>query len=206
MKRYILRKLAEYINRLLRYYQSFKIQQLINKGLLIVGKQTYGINNLDIHVYQGSQAKVIIGKYCSIGPSVTIITGGIHPTDWVSTYPFRAKLNLKGKFEDGMPFTKGDIIIGNDVWIGTGVEILSGVTIEHGAVIATGSIVTKNVPPYAVVAGNPARIIRFRFEEEQIKHLLDLKWWDWDDERIINSIDLISSNRISEFIENNRQT
>src|SRR5690606_7035373 len=102
----------------------------------------------------GSESKVKIGKYCSIGPNVQLITGGIHPVNRISTYPFRIKFDIPGKYRDGMPYSKGDIEIGNDVWIGSNVTILSGIMVSDGAVLAAGSMVTKNVPPYAIVGGN----------------------------------------------------
>jgi acetyltransferase-like isoleucine patch superfamily enzyme len=183
------------------FNQSIKIKNLLIEGRLIVGDYTYGLNNLSIQNYKGSEANVIIGKYCSLAPNITIITGGIHPVNWVSTYPFRAKFDLEGKFEDGMPYSKGDIIIGNDVWIGTGVTILSGVNIGDGAVIAAGSLIIKDVPPYAIAGGNPAKIIRYRFSEVQIEKLLTIKWWDWDQKRIIKNISIFCSKDINEFID-----
>jgi len=178
-----------------------RIQTAIKSEILEVGLHTYGINNLNILQNRGSLAKVIIGKYCSLASDITIISGGIHPVDWVSTFPFRAKFDLEGKFEDGMPYTKGDIIIGNDVWIGTGVTILSGVTIGHGAIIAAGALISKDVEPYAIVGGVPGKIIHFRFNEKQINLLLEIKWWDWTHKRIVKNIPLLSSNNISNFIK-----
>lgn len=92
-----------------------------------------------------------------------------------------------------MPYTKGTIEIGNDVWIGTSAVILSGVKIGHGAVVAAGSLVTKNIPPYAIVGGNPAKIIKYRFNEDKIKELLEMNWWDWSEEKIKNNIEILSS-------------
>jgi len=181
-----------------------RIQTAIKSEILEVGLHTYGINNLNILQNRGSLAKVIIGKYCSLASDITIISGGIHPVDWVSTFPFRAKFDLEGKFEDGMPYTKGDIIIGNDVWIGTGVTILSGVTIGHGAIIAAGALISKDVEPYAIVGGVPGKIIHFRFNEKQINLLLEIKWWDWTHERIVKNIPLLSSNNISNFIKSTK--
>jgi acetyltransferase-like isoleucine patch superfamily enzyme len=91
-----------------------------------------------------------------------------------------------------MPYSKGIIEIGNDVWIGTSAIILSGVKIGHGAVVAAGSIVTKSVPPYAIVGGNPAKIIKYRLSEEKIEELLEMKWWDWSEEKIKKNIDFFS--------------
>jgi len=156
----------------------------MDNGMLLVGKHSYGLENLTIDVYKGSEAKVIIGKYCSIAPDVRLITGGIHPTDRISLFPFQAKWNLENKFKDGFPYAKGNIEIGHDVWICTGVTILSGVTVGHGAVLAAGCVVTKNVPPYAVVAGNPAKILRYRFSEDKITNLMENPWWDWSEEKI----------------------
>ena len=193
------------INKFVKFHQRENINRLINNNKLIIGSHSYGINNLNIHTYKGSESSIIIGKYCSLASDITIITGGIHPVDWVSTFPFRAKFDLEGKFEDGMPYTKGDIIIGNDVWIGTRVTILSGVTIGHGAVIAAGAMISKDVEPYAVVGGVPGKIIRFRFNEKQINLLLEIKWWDWTHERVIKNISLLSSNNISDFIKSSNE-
>ena len=156
---------------------------------------------LNIDIYAGSEAKVIIGKFCSISKNVRIITGGIHPTNWISTYPFRRKFNLPSQEEDGMPSTKGDVIIGNDLWLGTGSTILSGVRIGNGSIVAAGSVVSKNVPDYALIGGVPARIIRYRFTEEQIFALLKIQWWNWDLSKVINNVNLLSSPNIQEFID-----
>ena len=166
-----------------------------------IGKNSYGIENIVIDRYKGSDSPITIGKYCSIATNVTMITGGIHPVNWVSTYPFRAKFDLEGKFKDGMPYSNGSIIIGNDVWIGTGVTILSGITIGDGAVLAANALITKDVPAYTVVGGNPATIIKIRFTEDQIEKLEKIKWWDWEEEKIKKAIPLLSSKDIGMFIE-----
>ena len=181
------------------------VKAMMKNGQLKVGNHTYGINNLMITSYKGSNANVVIGKYCSLAPNISIITGGIHPTNWISTYPFRIKWDMNGKFEDGMPYSKGDVIIGNDVWIGTGVTILSGIKIGHGSVIAAGSIVVKDVAPYAIIGGNPAKLIRFRFNEFDIERLLVTNWWDWNEEKVKENVSLINSESVDNFLEKNNQ-
>jgi chloramphenicol O-acetyltransferase type B len=114
-----------------------------------------------------------IGRYCSIAGNVQIFLGGLHRTDWISTFPFPAFIEEAAGIED-YDGTRGDVEIGNDVWLCSGCTILSGVTIGDGAVVACGSIVTRDVEPYSVVAGNPARHVRWRFPEEQRQALLEI--------------------------------
>lgn len=141
-----------------------------------------------------------IGKFCSISTNVTIFLGGEHRGDWVSTYPFNALLEEYYSIP-GHPRSKGDVIIGNDVWIAHGATILSGVTIGDGAIIGCNSLVTRDVPPYGVVAGNPGKLVKYRFDEATIKELLGIRWWDWDLETIEKSVPLILNNNIQAFID-----
>lgn len=181
-----------------------RLERLIKDGRVVIGDYTYGWQSMVVDVYYGCEdVKVYVGKFSSIGPSLRIITSGIHPTNWVSTFPFRSRFDLPGKFEDGMPSTRGDIVIGNDVWIGTEVLILSGVTVGNGAVIASRSVVTKDVPPYSIVAGNKASVIRYRFSEEEIARLQEIKWWDWDINKIKKNVHLLSSPNIDDFLKIN---
>lgn len=152
-----------------------------------VGKYTYGTEN--IKVWWGNQANLKIGKFCSIAGNLTIWLGGNHRVDWITTYPFGYKnKNIFGSFDGkGHPKTNGDVIIGNDVWIDNDVVIMSGIKIGDGAVIANNSHVVENVKSYSVVGGNPAKFYYFRFNEEVIKKLLELRWWDLD-EKIINEL------------------
>jgi serine acetyltransferase len=100
----------------------------------------------------------------------------------------------------GHPSCKGDIIIENDVWVGAKATIMSGVKISNGVVVAAGSVVTKDVPPYAIVAGNPAKIVKFRFDEIQIEKLLQISWWDWEEQKIRDNAMIMWSDNIDEFI------
>lgn len=146
----------------------------------------------------GEGAKLKIGKFCSIADGTVIYIGGNHRVDWVTTYPFPVIHDdwPEAKHITGHPATKGDVIIGNDVWIAYGVIILSGVTIGDGAVVGAGSVITRNVEPYSIVAGNPAKFIKKRFDEETIEKLLQTKWWDWPEEKIRENIEILCSNNL----------
>ena len=163
----------------------------------LIGDHTYGNPRV---LSWGEGTSLTIGKYCSISRNVIIFLGSEHRTDWISTYPFPV-LWEEAKGIPGHPSTKGDVIIGNDVWIGYGVTILSGVNIGDGAVIGAGSVVTKNIPPYAVVAGNPCHVIKYRFDEGTIKKLLEIRWWDWPDQRVRENLKYICSDAMDEFIK-----
>ena len=144
-----------------------------------------------------------IGSFCSIGPGLIVFLGGNHRTELVSTFPFG---NTPGgdffkKQNKELIKSNGDVSIGNDVWIAERVTIMSGITIGDGAVIAANSHVVKDVEPYSIVGGNPARHIKYRFSQEQIEKLLKIKWWDWDDEKIQENIPLLCNKYIDMFIE-----
>ena len=164
------------------------------------GKHTYG--NPIIHSW-GENAKLVVGNFCSIASNCNVYLGGNHRTDWVTTYPFgHINQNIFNNFNGvGHPSTKGDVIIGNDVWIGDNVTIMSGVTIGDGAVIANKSHVIKNVEPYSIVGGNPAKLIKKRFTKEQIDKLLEIKWWNWDDSKINIFTPLLCNQDIDNFIK-----
>lgn len=173
------------------------LKEKINKYKWDVGDHTYG----SFAVLEPSMAKLKIGKFCSIAGGVTFIAGN-HRIDTVTTYPFTTlKRYWPSARRDPIHdhSTNGNIIIGNDVWIGEGVTINSGVNIGDGAVIATNSVVTKDVEPYAVVGGCPAKKIKMRHSKDVIASLLEIKWWNWDDKLIDSRIpDLLS--RVEDFV------
>jgi acetyltransferase-like isoleucine patch superfamily enzyme len=151
-----------------------------------VGEYTYGLRRDCFFPYH-PEDRVLLGKFCSIAEGVRFVFGE-HRLDSISTFPFRA---LCG---EGLPhadaLSKGNITIGHDVWIGTHALILSGVTIGNGAVIAAGAVVSRDVPPYAVVGGVPARLIRMRLDPHQITALENIAWWNWPLEKIQENIEL----------------
>lgn len=130
---------------------------------------------------------VSIGRYCAIAINVCIGASS-HPSNWLSTHPFQYTKRFMGSMNNCLEYKPPiqTTHIGNDVWIGAGVIIKGGVTVGDGAIIGAGSIVVKDVPPYAIVVGNPARIIRYRFSSEIIKELCELKWWNMPDKMLVN--------------------
>ena len=176
-----------------------------------VGKYTYGHQNIKTYSW-GEGSTVHIGAFSSIATNIQIFLGGNHRTDWVSMWPFGAfnldvfsSLNgiqkLPYEAAPGQPYSNGDVFIGNDVWIGANATIMSGLTIGDGAVIANNSHVVKDVEPFAIVGGNPAKTIRKRFDEETIEKLLKLKWWEFDDIEINRIAPILSSNNIDKLFE-----
>jgi chloramphenicol O-acetyltransferase type B len=162
-----------------------------------IGPGSYG----DLEVLWGNAgAQLKMGGYCSVAKGAQVMLGGEHRPDWVTTYPF--SLVTEG-YRDwpGHPRSKGDVIIGNDVWICHGAMILSGVTIGDGAVIGARALVARDVPPYAIVSGNPARVIKMRFPEDIVARLLTLKWWDWPQDRIARAIPMLLADDITAFLD-----
>jgi len=167
---------------------------------MVVGKHTYGHERIR-HVFNREfpHVNLYIGSFCSIASNVSVYYGhGYHDSRSISTYPFGYVSFGNKRFNLGI--TNGDIHIGNDVWIGDGVTIMSGVRIGDGAIIATNSHVTKNVDPYAIVGGNPATLIKYRFDKLTINKLLEIKWWTWPDEEIAKYQQTLNSTNILEFI------
>lgn len=180
------------------------LKNLIKNPNIIVGDYTYyddfeDVSNFEKNVkyhFDFVGDKLIIGKFCMIASDVTfIMNGGNHVTEATTAYPFAI---FGGAWQDAMEGknypTKGDTIIGNDVWIGHNATIMPGVHIGDGAIIATKAVVTKNVTPYTIVGGNPAKTIKKRFSETTISKLLQLKWWHWDIQKITENVENLTSN------------
>lgn len=164
-----------------------------------VGRFTYGNPTV---LRWGKKGSLTVGSFCSIGTGVIIMLDGNHRMDWVTTYPFKEVLGGLADFPDSS-LPKCGVKIGNDVWIGMNSFILPGVTIGDGVVVGAESVVTKDVSPYSVVAGNPAKLIRQRFDNETIANLLEIKWWNWSIDRIRANMSLLLSSDLKEFIEKN---
>lgn len=163
-----------------------------------IGAHSYGRPKVR---FPEAGCKLTIGRYCSIADRVEILLGGDHRLDWVSTFPFAAFAEVWPSSDDvGYHASRGDVAIGHDVWVGSGAMILSGVTIGHGAAVAARAVVTKDVPAYAIVGGNPARVIRTRFDPETVAALLNAAWWDLPDADVAGLIPLLQSDRVQELI------
>ena len=145
--------------------------------------------------------EAIIGKFTSIARQVIIGVSG-HNYEWISTSPVITTNKYNFIDKDRLNLQRPAPIIGNDVWIGANSIIMRGVTIGDGAVVGAGSIVTKDIEPYSIVGGNPARHIKYRFPQYIIEQLLEIKWWNWDDEKIKQNIDLFYDPIL--FVENNK--
>ncbi|WP_166361168.1 CatB-related O-acetyltransferase [Pseudomonas akapageensis] len=161
-----------------------------------VGVGTYGIPEVTEF---GDDTVLKVGNYTSIAAGVQILLGGEHRTDWITTYPFPAMIDEVKDIKDYAP-SKGDVVIGSDCWICTNAVILSGVTIGHGAIVAAGATVTRDVPPFAVVGGNPCKFIRWRFEEEIRELLLEAAWWDWPVDEVKAVARTLCSSDMDSFI------
>lgn len=145
--------------------------------------------------------RLVIGRFCALATGIRFfMSGANHPLDIFSGYPFdqMAQSWRDGFDEDSLlPLARGDITVGHDVWIGNGATILPGVQIGNGAVVATQAVVTKDVPAYGIVAGNPARLLRLRFDEETIATLQSIAWWNWPIGNITRNLAAIRSNDVT---------
>jgi virginiamycin A acetyltransferase len=182
------------------------LKPLLNHPQIQVGDYTYYDdfehperfmqNVLYLFDFVGDQ--LIIGKFCAIASGVKfIMNGGNHHTEWLTSYPFP----IFGQgWESVMPDTwphKGDMVIGNDVWIGYQATLMPGVQVGDGAIVGAQAVVTHDVPPYAIVGGNPAKVLKYRFSESVIETLLTVRWWDWEIEKITRYLPFLCSANIA---------
>jgi len=191
------------------YRDSCEISIVLEHPKINVGKRSYYAGYYHGHSFEecvlyldGADKKkdvdsLIIGKYCSIASGVKFMMSGNqgHRHDWIATYPldiFDARTNPTKKFPVAFQ-KKGDTVIGNDVWLGYEALIMPGITIGDGAVIGARALVTKDVAPYTIVGGNHAKVIKQRFSDEDIATLLEVKWWDWPEEKIKDHLEGLRS-------------
>jgi virginiamycin A acetyltransferase len=182
------------------------LKNIITNPNIIVGEFTYyddfeNVNNFEKNVkyhFDFIGDKLIIGKFCMIASDVKFIMNGAnHLTKSISSFPFAIfGEDWKNAMEEKNYPTKGDTEIGNDVWIGFNSTIMPGIKIGDGAIIAANSTLTKNVEPYSIVGGNPATEIKKRFSKEQIEKLLEIKWWNWEIEKITANVQNLTCENI----------
>jgi chloramphenicol O-acetyltransferase type B len=196
------------MNHFKTYRDSYVIRDRVTHPKIIAGEKSYYAGYYHGHHFEDCVRyldnadktkdcdKLIIGKYCSIASGAVFMMSGNtgHRTDWIALYPLDIiEENKKGRKSLMAHLKKGDTVIGNDVWIGTEAMIMAGVTVGDGAVIAARAVVTKDVAPYTIVGGNPAKLIKKRFSDDEIAILLKLKWWDWSEDKIRENIDRLRS-------------
>lgn len=178
------------------------LKNIITHPQIIVGDYTYYDDPQDIHNFEKNvnylfdflDDKLIIGKFCQIATGVRfIMNGSNHAMNGFSTYPFKVFGGTWAEKDPMQIVNKGYTVIGNDVWIGNNVTFMQGVKVGDGAIIGTNSLVTKDVEPYTIVGGNPAKVIRKRFAAETIEFLLALQWWDWPIERVTEHLTAIAT-------------
>lgn len=187
------------------------LKNIIKNPNIIIGDYTYyddfeNVNNFEQNVkyhFDFIGDKLIIGKFCMIASDVKFIMNGAnHLTKSISSYPFAIFGEDWNDAMEGRQYpNKGNTEIGNDVWIGFNSTIMPGVKIGDGAIIATNSTVTKNVEPYTIVGGNPAKEIKKRFSQDQIEKLLEIKWWNWEIEKITKNVKKLTSDNFEELIK-----
>lgn len=163
-----------------------------------IGRHSYG--HLKVRQW-GNDATLRIGAFCSFADGVQVFLGGNHRTEWVTTFPFPQLWdNLPCLCGEATEKTRGDVTIGNDVWIGSGALIMSGVHVGDGAVIGARAVVTRDVPPYAIAVGVPARMVKKRFDDATIERLCAVSWWQWDDLKIRRYMPLLLSGETEAFL------
>lgn len=200
--------------------QTVHLKEVINHPKIHVGEFSY-CHNFEIledyasylapYLFPLSKDSLIIGKFVQIAHGVRFITSSAnHKMSGFSTYPFNTFMmtprttseDITAMFEDAQ--NRGDTVVGNDVWIGMNAMIMPGVKIGDGAIIGANSVVTKDIEPYTIVAGNPAKQVKERFDEHTIKTLLDIKWWDWDIQKIEDNIQAITGGDLDALVAANK--
>jgi len=189
-------------------FKGIPLSEQITHPNIVAGRYSYysgyyhghGFDDCARYLLPDADAdRLIIGSFCSIGSGASFIMAGNqgHRNEWASTFPFFF-------YPDAPDFAAahngylpaGDTVIGNDVWIGSEAIVMPGIRVGHGAVIGTRAIVTRDVEPYAIVAGNPAKTIRKRFDDARIALLLEMQWWNWSDPQLRDAMTLLTSNDI----------
>ncbi|MBL8594309.1 MAG: type B chloramphenicol O-acetyltransferase [Devosia sp.] len=193
-------------------FKGIRLDEQVTNRNIVVGRFSYYSGYYHGHSFDDCARylmpdrtdvdRLIIGSFCSIGSGAAFIMAGNqgHRNDWVSTFPFHYMPEIAafaGAADGFRP--AGDTIIGNDVWIGSEAIIMAGVKVGHGALIGTRALVTKDVEPYTIVGGNPAKPIRKRFADDEIAMLLEMNWWNWTDEQLAGAMPLFTSNRIADL-------
>lgn len=186
-------------------FKGMTLDRQIKNPNIIVGRYSYYSGYYHGHSFddcaryllpEPGADRLVIGSFCSIGSGAAFIMAGNqgHRNDWISTFPFfwmgevPAFVGAENGFQPA-----GDTIVGNDVWIGAEAIIMPGVTIGDGAVIGTRALVTRDVEPYSIVGGNPAKVIRKRFDDSGIALLRELRWWDWSDAQLSQAMPILTS-------------
>lgn len=187
-----------------RVARTARARAIIASGLrpelahLHLGKGSYG--DPTVVAFEPADAHAYVGAYVSIAPNVTFMLAANHRTDWVSTFPMRARMPEAVEAPMGYTRSRGDLVIGSDVWLGYGATILAGLCVGDGAVVGACAVVTRDVPPYAIVAGNPAREIGRRFTSTQIDALLRIRWWDWPAAQVAEHASVLNGPDVDGFI------
>jgi len=195
------------IHPLEHYSNLVFLKNIITRPNIVVGSYTYYDDMKDAYNFEKNVLyhfefigdKLILGNFCAIASDVKfIMNGGNHELSPISTFPFgifgegweavNEGVNVSEKYPN-----KGDMIIGNDVWIGHNATLMPGIKVGNGVVIASESVVTKDVPDYAIVGGNPAQVIRMRYDDDTVRRLLDIAWWNWDADKITAHLKIINS-------------
>ena len=169
------------------------LDRQVDDNRIVIGEYTYFDTRITFGLWQ-PEDRISIGKFCSLAKNITIFGGGEHITSRATTFPFVLLFaeNRPERLIDGK--NKGATVIGHDVWIGLGATIMSGVKIGNGSVIGAKAVVAKDIPDYAIAVGNPAKVIRYRFDSKTIERLIALSWWNWDLPKILANLDLLYQN------------